>query len=349
METVSLFNDCLLNNLVKANKHNSSAQHPYVCSLNYWSPLACPETRVRFNLLPHHRDKNSTAWQHRMSCSISPLFCPTTKYKRRLRPTPMTKLQVKQGISDGTIPSAISNTGATSTAGALHDPFHSTAEPLTKVFLLPTGGTAQVTHISQLLLNVHAPTSQVDIVPNLTQMLLSGSKFADAGYTAAYDKDDVNFYDSNKIHINATSILQGYRCPHTGLWRVPLCKITRNVNDNTLNLDSPCGTKSLNTKYVMPSTEEVRNLLTASSTREQHTILNVYKLPSIKQTIRYLHAAAGFPTKTTWMAAIRHCNYNMWPLVTIANVHKHFPWSEETQQGHMRSQHQGVCSTKTTL
>eukprot|EP00804_Cyclotella_cryptica_P003874 CCRYP_015759-RA/>CCRYP_015759-RA protein AED:0.31 eAED:0.31 QI:0/0/0/1/0/0/3/0/812 len=235
-----------------------------------------------------------------------------------------------------------------SLTGALHDPFHSTTKPSTKVFLLPTGGTAQATHISQLMLNVRAPANQVDIVPTLTQTLLSGSKFADAGYTAVYDKDEVNFYDSNKIHVNATSILQGYRCPHTGLWRVPLHQITRNINNDTLILYSPCGTKSLNTKYVVPSTEEIRALLASSGTREQHSILNVYELPSIQQTIRYLHAAAGFPAKTTWMAAIRHGNYNTWPLVTVANVHKHFPQSEETQQGHMRSQRQGVRSTKTT-
>ncbi len=218
------------------------------CSLNYWSPLACSETKVRFNLPSHHRDKTSTAWRHRMSRSSSSLYRPTTKYKRRHQLKTMTKLHVKQGIADGTIPSAISDTGATSTAGALHDPFHTTTEPSTKVFLLPTGGTAQATHIAQLMLDVRAPANQVDIVPNLTQTLLSGSKFADAGYTAVYDKDEVNFYDSNKIHINAASILQGYRCPHTGLWRVPLCQITHNINDDTLILDSPCGTKSLNTK-----------------------------------------------------------------------------------------------------
>eukprot|EP00804_Cyclotella_cryptica_P009373 CCRYP_018077-RA/>CCRYP_018077-RA protein AED:0.09 eAED:0.09 QI:0/0/0/1/1/1/2/0/1069 len=284
-----------------------------------------------------------------MSRSSSTLYRLTTKYKQRHHPKPMTKLQVKQGVSDGTIPSAISDTGATSTAGALHDPFHSTTKTSTKVFLLPTGGTAQATHISQLMLNVRAPANQVDIVPNLTQILLSGSKFADAGYTAVYDKDEVNFYDSNKIHINATSILQGYRCPHTGLWRVLLRQITRNIINDTLILDSPCGTKSLNTKYVVPSTEEIRALLASSSTWEQHTILNVYELPSIEQTIRYLHAAAGFPTKATWMAAIRRGNYDTWPLVTIANVHKHFPQSEETQQGHMHSQRQGGRSTKTTL
>ena len=121
----------------------------------------------------------------------------------------MTKCQVRHGIADGTIPSAISDIGATSTAGTLHDPFHSTMVPSTKVFLLPTSGTAQATHISKLLLDVRAPTNQVDIVPNLTQMLLSGNKFADAGYTAVYDNDEVNFYNSNKIHINAASILWG--------------------------------------------------------------------------------------------------------------------------------------------
>jgi hypothetical protein len=122
----------------------------------------------------------------------------------------MTKLQVKHGIANGTIPSAISDTGATSTAGTLHDPFDTTTVPSTKVFLLPTGGTAHATHLAQLLLNVRAPANQVDLVPNLTHTLLSGSKFADAGYTAVYDKDEVNFYNSDKIHIDATSILQGY-------------------------------------------------------------------------------------------------------------------------------------------
>jgi len=103
----------------------------------------------------------------------------------------MTKLQVKHVIANGTIPSAISNTSATSTTGTLYDPFHTTMLPSTKVFLLPTGGTAHATHLSQLLLDVCATTNQVDLVPNLTQTLLSGSKFADAGYTAIYNKDEV--------------------------------------------------------------------------------------------------------------------------------------------------------------
>eukprot|EP00804_Cyclotella_cryptica_P028251 CCRYP_014607-RA/>CCRYP_014607-RA protein AED:0.49 eAED:0.44 QI:0/-1/0/1/-1/1/1/0/200 len=200
----------------------------------------------------------------------------------------MTKLQVKHGIASGSIPSAISDAGATSTAG--------TNVPSTKVFLLPTGGTANTMHLSQLLLDVHAPTNLVVIVPNITQTLQSGSKFANAGYTEVNDKDEVNFYDSDKIHIDATVILQGYSCPQTGLWLVPLRQLNRNDNDNTLIHDSPCDTKSLNTKYAIPSTKAVHDHLKASRERELHTILNVYELPSTEQTIRYLHAAAGFPT-----------------------------------------------------
>jgi hypothetical protein len=37
-------------------------------------------------------------------------------------------------------------------------------------------------------------------------------------------------------------------------------------------------------------------------------IYNVYKLPSIEQTIRYLHAAAGFLVERTWLKAIQQGN-----------------------------------------
>ena len=76
------------------------------------------------------------------------------------------------------------------------------------------------------------------------------------------------------------------------------------------------------------------------------TIGNVYELPSIEQTIRYLHEAAGLPTKTTWLKATRKGNYNTWTLLTVKNFNKCFAESEETQQGHMRSHRQGVISTK---
>ena len=48
-------------------------------------------------------------------------------------------------------------------------------------------------------------------------------------------------------------------------------------------------------------------------------INNVYELPSIEPAIIYLHGAAGFPTKATWLKAICNGSYLSWPLVNIKN------------------------------
>ncbi len=76
---------------------------------------------------------------------------------------------------------------------------------------------------------------------------------------------------------------------------------------------------------------------------------NVYSLPSIPQTIRYLHVAAGFPTKNPWIKAIKHGNYTMFPGIMAEAVNKHFPESVETQKRHMKKQRQNVRSTKQKL
>jgi hypothetical protein len=73
---------------------------------------------------------------------------------------------------------------------------------------------------------------------------------------------------------------------------------------------------------------------------------NVYNLPSVKQSVQYLHAAAGFPVEESWIKAIKAGNYNTWPNLTPSIVQRHFPESDETQQGHMKRQRQGVRSTR---
>jgi hypothetical protein len=78
----------------------------------------------------------------------------------------------------------------------------------------------------------------------------------------------------------------------------------------------------------------------------QEDIHNVYELPSIEPTIRYLHAGARFQAEERWLKAIQWGNYNSWPLINTTNVARYFPMSEEMQKGHMRSQRQGVRSTK---
>ena len=74
---------------------------------------------------------------------------------------------------------------------------------------------------------------------------------------------------------------------------------------------------------------------------------NVYELPSTKEAIGYMHACTGFPTKTTWLKAIWAGNYATWPNLTAKAVTKHFPESDETQQGYMRSIKQDIRLTKT--
>jgi len=92
------------------------------------------------------------------------------------------------------------------------------------------------------------------------------------------------------------------------------------------------------------SREESKPIQASRSTQEVAT--NVYTLPSIPQTIRYLHAAAGFPTKDSWIKAIKNGNYATWPGISAEAVNRHFPESIETQKGHMKKQRQNVRSTK---
>ena len=72
----------------------------------------------------------------------------------------------------------------------------------------------------------------------------------------------------------------------------------------------------------------------------------MYNLPSKAESIKYLHAALGFPTKETLLAATRAGFLTSWPGLNVTAINKHFPESVETQKGHMKHQCQGVRSTK---
>jgi hypothetical protein len=62
--------------------------------------------------------------------------------------------------------------------------------------------------------------------------------------------------------------------------------------------------------------------------------------------VRYLHAAAGFPTKPKWIAAIKNKQYASWPGLTVKAVVKHFPKSDKTTKGHGRKVRSGLRSTQ---
>ena len=261
----------------------------------------------------------------------------------------MSEAELKQGVLDGSIASAAWDTACTSNAGMIGDPYLQTSEPSTKVFAVADGHRTPGANIAKLHHPVREPARTVDMVPALAdQSLLSGVKFAEAGYISICDGDEVNIYDGRtaRIMISEEAVLRGWRCPRTRLWRIPLQAHVTNLNTHTLLLDGPTGTESLNSLYSVPSTAKMLNHIEAFASQPAETINNVYELPSIEPTIRYLHAAAGYPTKATWLEYIRQGNYITWPLVNVKNVNKYFPESEETQKGHMRNQRQGVRSTK---
>jgi hypothetical protein len=94
---------------------------------------------------------------------------------------------------------------------------------------------------------------------------------------------------------------------------------------------------------VNTDTEQLSNEQSQAITEEVAS--NVYDLPSTERVIRYLHAAAGFPTKSTWLKAIKSGFFATWPMINVKNVAKHFPESEETQKGHMRQIRSGTRKT----
>ena len=110
----------------------------------------------------------------------------------------------------------------------------------------------------------------------------------------------------------ADPVIVAPQCKTTGLWK--------------LNLDA--------------GTEVTQKGISTQPTNK--TVNAIFYLPNNCQTMLYYHALVGFPTKETFLDAVRTGNYATWPGLTTALINKHFPNSDKTQKGHMKGQHQGV-------
>ena len=127
------------------------------------------------------------------------------------------------------------------------------------------------------------------MVPGIkNDTLVSTSKFADANYISIFDNEEVNIYDANttKITVSRGSILKGWHDAN-GLWRIPLVPSVKNNNTDTAIVNEP-------PSQLLPNRRQ-----------PSEAIHNVYELPTKAEIIRYYHAAAGFPTKATWLKAIK--------------------------------------------
>ena len=157
------------------------------------------------------------------------------------------------------------------------------------MFALADGHATPATTVAKLHHAVREPAQTVDIVPALKgNSLLSGGKFADAGYISICDGKEVNIYDgcTAKITISEEAVLKGWRCPHQNLWRVPLQSNVTNLNLHTLLLDGPTGTESLNSLYTVPSSASMlEHIELFSRPNPNEAINNVYELPSIEKAV----------------------------------------------------------------
>jgi hypothetical protein len=78
----------------------------------------------------------------------------------------------KEGILNGSIPSAAYDTAATSSCGKYGDPFIPTGRQSTKVFQTPTGHKAPASEIRLLEHDLRSPATEVHMMPELTETTL---------------------------------------------------------------------------------------------------------------------------------------------------------------------------------
>ena len=76
-----------------------------------------------------------------------------------------------------------------------------------------------------------------------------------------------------------------------------------------------------------------------------HLANNAYQLTTKKEIIEYYHAAARWPVKKTWIAAIQRNAYASWPGLTEYMVHWHLEVREPTVLGHMNACRSGTQTT----
>jgi hypothetical protein len=113
---------------------------------------------------------------------------------------------------------------------------------------------------------------------------------ADAGYITVFDDKEINIYDARdtKVVVTRQAILRGRYDKQAKLWYVPLIPIVLNKNtDMVFTMKPP-------TEFLPEQPLPTK------------AIHNVYELKMQPELIQYLHAAAGFPTKPTWIKAIKN-------------------------------------------
>ena len=146
-----------------------------------------------------------------------------------------------------------------------------------------------------------------NIVPGVVaDLLVSTSKFCDAGYVTIFDKDEVNIYNVETTTITASKkpILKGLSDRISTLWRILLVKQARGSDVGQVTNQVP---------GAQATSQTPTNIDSLWHHPTQEVIQNVYQLKTKPEVLRYLHVEAGFPTGLTWFPAVSAGNYNSWP------------------------------------
>jgi hypothetical protein len=126
---------------------------------------------------------------------------------------------------------------------------------------------------------------EADNLPVLKRSLLSVNRIAEEGYTTIFHpgEEEVTIHKERTVTISTSKppVLQGCKNYTEKLWTLSVSK---------------------------------------DEEKEREEGQNVYILPSIPQSIRYLHAAAGFSVEATWIKAIKAGNFIIWPGLTNTTV-----------------------------
>ena len=124
------------------------------------------------------------------------------------------------------------------------------------------------------------------IMPTFTNTLIGIGTICDANCTVVVKKQDVTV-----ISPEGKPILQGWRekkLPR--LWR-----------------------------FALKPYDSGKKIYTTTNQKRQEAN-SVYNLPSVEALVCYMHAAEGFPVKSTWPKSIKNGNYESWPGLTYNNA-----------------------------
>ena len=95
------------------------------------------------------------------------------------------------------------------------------------------------------------------------------------------------------------------------------------------------------------SGHNARGIKKYTTTNQNRPAANsAYHLPSIEDLVPDIHAASGFPVKSTRLKEIKKGNFESWTGLTYNNAAKYCPHTVETLKGHMLQSSKRVGSTK---